>query len=234
MNVAELTSGPLDYWLAFLAGLLASGHCIGMCGALASAAFIRLGEQARRPLPYLLYQLARVAVYVVVGIVAATAGRAVVSVGRVGAAQGALQIVVGLVVVVVGLHIAGITLWRPRNKGIATPLLGRWMAAAAGKGPVAGALLGGLVNGLLPCPLTFALAIKATTAPGPLEGGILLLAFGLGTVPSMLFVTVAFGLLGTGSRMLLLRGAALTVVVLGMATAYQGLTYFNIMRGLVY
>jgi hypothetical protein len=234
MSVAEATAGPFSYGLAFLTGLLASGHCIGMCGALASAAFIRLGGQARRPLPYVLYQLARVGVYIVVGIVAATVGRAVVSMGGIGAAQGVLQVVVGLFVVVIGLHIAGITLWRARGDGFTLPFLGRWMAAASRKGPVAGALLGGVVNGFLPCPLTFALAVKATTAPGPLQGGLLMLAFGIGTVPSMLFVTVAFGLLGAGRRALLLRAAALTVVVLGLATIYQGLTYFNIMRGLVY
>jgi sulfite exporter TauE/SafE len=234
MSLTELTAGPIDYGLALLAGLLASGHCIGMCGALASAAFIRLGGQARRPLPYLLYQLARVGVYSLIGVVAATAGRVVVSVGGVGAVQGVLQVAVGLVVVVIGLNIAGLIPWQTPAEGLTAPLLGRWMAATTKKGPMVGAFLGGVVNGLLPCPLTFALAIKAATAPGPLEGGLLMAAFGLGTVPSMLFVTLAFGLLGARSRALLLRGAALTVVVLGLATAYQGLTYFNIMWGLAF
>lgn len=234
MTVTEMLSGPFSYWLAFLAGLLASGHCIGMCGALASGAFIRLGGEARRPLPYLLYQLARVGIYVVVGIVAATLGKAVVSMGGVGLVQGGLQVAVGIFVVIIGLDFAGLTPWRWKGVGLTAPMLGRWLKSAAHRGPLAGAVIGGLVNGLVPCPLTFALAIKATTAPGPIEGGLLMLAFGLGTVPSMLFVTVAFGLLGANSRAMLVRAAAVTVVVLGLATVYQGLTYFDVMRGLVY
>jgi sulfite exporter TauE/SafE len=234
MNPPELAAGPLNYWLAFTMGLLASGHCIGMCGALASSVFIRLGEQARRPLPYLAYQLARVGMYTLVGFTAASLGHVLVSMGIIGAAQGLLQLVVGLFVVVIGLDIAGLSPWRVRGFGLSFAFLGRWLQAAGRKGPVVGALLGGMLNGLVPCPLTFAVAIKATTAPSPLEGGLLMLAFGLGTVPSMLFVSVAFGLLGQRARGLLLRGAAAVVVVMGLGTFIQGLTYFNIMRGLVY
>ncbi len=234
MTTTELGAGPFSYWLAFLAGLLASGHCIGMCGALASGIFIRLGAEARRPLPYLSYQLARIGVYTLVGVLAATLGKVLVSMGGFGVAQAVLQMVIGLLVVLIGLDIVGLSPWRLPGLGLSVPQLGRFLGAAAHKGPVTGALLGGMANGLIPCPLTFAVAVKATTAPSPLEGGLLMLAFGLGTVPSMLFVSVAFGLLGTRSRSLLLRGAAVLVVVMGLATLYQGLTYFNIMRGLVY
>lgn len=234
MTPPGLAAGPLDYWLAFTMGLLASGHCIGMCGALASSVFLRLGTQARRPLPYLTYQLARVGMYTLVGITAAALGRVWVSMGIIGVAQGLLQLVVGAFVVVIGLDIAGLSPWRVRGLGLSFTFLGRWLQTAGGQRPVAGALLGGLLNGLVPCPLTFAVAIKATTAPSPWEGGLLMLAFGLGTVPSMLFVSVAFGLLGNRARGLLLRGAAVVVVAMGLGTFVQGLTYFNIMRGLVY
>ena len=230
----DLINGPFSYGLAFMAGLLGSGHCIGMCGALASGVFIRLGEQARKPLPYLAYQFARVGMYTLVGVAAAAVGRVLVSMGAVGAAQGVLQVVIGIFVVTIGLDMAGLSPWRVPGPGLPVSALGKWLSSAARKGPLVGALLGGAINGLVPCPLTFAVAVKATTASGPLEGGLLMLAFGLGTVPSMLFVSVAFGMLGSRTRGLLLRGAALLVVVMGLGTVYQGLTYFNVMRGLVY
>lgn len=39
------TIGGLSYWLAFMTGLLGSGHCLGMCGGLVSAFFMRLGAK---------------------------------------------------------------------------------------------------------------------------------------------------------------------------------------------
>nr|VFJ93620.1 MAG: hypothetical protein BECKH772B_GA0070898_1004715 [Candidatus Kentron sp. H]VFJ94062.1 MAG: hypothetical protein BECKH772A_GA0070896_1006515 [Candidatus Kentron sp. H]VFK01258.1 MAG: hypothetical protein BECKH772C_GA0070978_1006114 [Candidatus Kentron sp. H] len=234
MDAQELTTGPFGYGLAFMMGLLGSAHCIGMCGALVSGSFIRLGQGARRALPYLTYQLARIGVYTLVGIAAAGTGRALVSMGIIGAAQGVLQLVLGLVVVMIGLEIGGLTPWRLRTPGLSVATMGRWLRNITHKGPMAGALFGGVMNGLIPCPLSFAMAVKATTASSPLEGGLLMFIFGLGTVPAMLFVSVAFGLLGGHTRVVLLRSAALFVVVMGLGTAWQGLTYFRVMRGLIY
>lgn len=42
-----------SYALAFMTGLLGSGHCLGMCGGLVSAFFMKLN--ARGPWPYLTY-----------------------------------------------------------------------------------------------------------------------------------------------------------------------------------
>lgn len=32
-----------SYWLAFMTGLLGAGHCLGMCGGLVSAFFMKVG-----------------------------------------------------------------------------------------------------------------------------------------------------------------------------------------------
>jgi hypothetical protein len=69
-------------------------------------------------------------------------------------------------------------------------------ATASQKGPVLGAAISGAINGLMPCSMTMAMAVKATTAPSPPEGMLLMLAFGAGTLPSMLFASVLFGKLG--------------------------------------
>ena len=86
-----------SYALAFMTGLLGSGHCLGMCGGLVSAFFLKL--QARGPWPYLAYHAARVAVYAMVGLLAALLGAVLVSTGRIGLAQGVLQIVAGAIVI---------------------------------------------------------------------------------------------------------------------------------------
>jgi len=52
-------------------------------------------------------------------------------------------------------------------------LLRRGYAESRTKGPLLGATIAGLLNGLMPCPLTFAMAVKATSATTIMEGGLL-------------------------------------------------------------
>jgi sulfite exporter TauE/SafE len=224
-------TAEFSYWAAFMVGVLGSGHCLGMCGGLVSAFFMKL--QARGPWPYLTYHLARIAVYAVVGLIAALLGAALVSTGRLGLAQGVLQIVAGLVVIVLGFDLLGISPIRNAYGFAPLAWLRRQFMTATQKGPIVGALIGGAINGLMPCSLTMAMAVKATTAPSPPEGMLLMLAFGAGTLPSMLSASVLFGKLGPRLRGWLLKGAALFVIALGVSTLWQGLRYFLVMWKLV-
>ena len=220
-----------SYWLAFMTGLLGSGHCLGMCGGLVSGFFMKLG--AKGVWPYLAYHGARVSLYAVVGIIAAAIGAVLVSTGQIGLWQGALQIVAGIVVILLGLDLLGVSPVRNRLGFAPIAWLRKQFTLAVQKGPVVGALIGGAINGLMPCSMTMAMAVKATTAPSILEGGLLMLAFGAGTLPSMLSASFLFGKLGPRLRGWLLKGAALFVIALGVSTLWQGLRYYAVMRSLI-
>ena len=220
-----------SYWLAFMTGLLGSGHCLGMCGGLVSGFFMKLG--AKGVWPYLAYHGARVSLYAVVGIIAAAIGAVLVSTGQIGLWQGALQIVAGIVVILLGLDLLGVSPVRNRLGFAPIAWLRKQFTLAVQKGPVVGALIGGAINGLMPCSMTMAMAVKATTAPSVLEGGLLMLAFGAGTLPSMLSASFLFGKLGPRLRGWLLKGAALFVIALGVSTLWQGLRYYAVMRSLI-
>jgi sulfite exporter TauE/SafE len=224
------------YFAAFMTGILGSGHCLGMCGALVCGYFIRAKQfagGAAGALPYLAYHGARISVYGTIGLIAAALGAALVSTGKIGLAQGVLQIVAGLVVILLGVELLGL-LPVSLTVGFAPA---RWLrqqfAGAAQKGMVRGAAIAGFVNGLMPCSMTMAMAVKATTAPSVPEGGLLLLAFGAGTLPSMLLASILFGKLGPRMRGMLQKGAALFVIALGVATLWQGIAYFSVMQKLV-
>ena len=211
-------TNEISYGLAFMTGILGTGHCLGMCGGLVSGFFMRQG--AKSITPYLAYHAARVSVYVLIGLIAASLGAVLAQTGLFGKVQGILQILAGLVVILLGFDILGVL---PISKQFAT---------ATRQGPVAGSFIGGAVNGLMPCSMVMAMAVQATTAHGPLEGGLLLLAFGLGTLPSMFAAGYLFGKLGIKARGWLIRSAALFVIVLGLSTLWQGLTYYSVMRNL--
>jgi sulfite exporter TauE/SafE len=220
-----------SYALAFMTGLLGSGHCLGMCGGLVSAFFMKL--QARGPWPYLTYHAGRIGMYALVGLIAAMLGAVLVSTGRIGLAQGVLQIVAGVIVILLGLDLLGVSPIRNAYGFAPVAWLRRQFMTATQKGPVVGALIGGAINGMMPCSMTMAMAVQATTAPSPPEGMLLMLAFGAGTLPSMLSASWLFGRLGPRLRGWLLKGAALFVIALGVSTLWQGLRYFLVMVKLV-
>jgi sulfite exporter TauE/SafE len=220
-----------SYALAFMTGLLGAGHCLGMCGGLVSAFFMKL--QAKGPWPYLTYHAGRIAVYAVVGLIAAALGAVLVSTGRLGLAQGILQIIAGAIVILLGFDLLGLSPIRNAYGFAPLAWLRKQFMTATQKGPIVGALIGGAINGLMPCSMTMAMAVQATTAPSPPEGMLLMLAFGAGTLPAMLSASVLFGKLGPRLRGWLLKGAALFVIALGVSTFWQGLRYFLVMYKLV-
>lgn len=219
----------IDLGLAFMTGLLGSGHCVGMCGSLVSAYFVRLGDAGRSLLPALAYHGARIAVYVLAGCLAALLGVALISTGIIGKAQGILQIVAGLIVILLGFDLLG---WSPlRFAVLQVPVnLFRRVFQLAGQiGVVRGAGLAGALNGLMPCAMTMAMAVKATSAASVGQGGMLMLAFGAGTLPSMFFVSFVLGRLSPEIRGLLLNAAAIFVIALGGMTLYQGVRFLDVM-----
>jgi uncharacterized protein len=224
-HVASVTAG-FDYGLAFMAGVLGSGHCLGMCGALVSGYFMNAGK-AKSYTPYFFYQFARIFVYTLVGFAAAALGVVLVSSGVFGKIQSVLQITIGAVVIILAFGILGWIPFQGSFRLLPMKLLRKGYASSRTKGPILGASIAGLMNGLMPCPLTFAMAVKATSAPTILEGGALMLTFGAGTLPTMLFISFAFGRMSADVRGLMLKLAAFIMIAMGCNTIYMGLMSYN-------
>jgi len=216
---------------AFATGLLGSAHCVGMCGPLVSAFFMRPGLRA---LSYFVYHGARLAVYAVFGFAAALLGSALASSGQVGMAQALLQGVAGALMVLLGFELVG--LWQLRvGEGFA-PL--RWLSRGFGealrRGPIVGSAMAGALNGFMPCSMTMAVVANAAALSSPIGGMLLLLAFGAGTLPSMLSASWLLGRLGARARGWLLKAAGLIIVGMGLVSFWHGLRYFLVLYRLLY
>jgi len=225
-GMAEIASATgFDYTLAFVAGFLGSGHCLGMCGALVSGYFMNSGK-TKSYLPYFAYQFSRIGVYTLVGVSAAALGVVLAASGMFGKLQSILQMLIGGVVIVLALGILGWIPWQGSVRLIPMQTLRKGFASARQKGPALGAMIAGTLNGLMPCPLTFAMMVKATTATSLLEGGALMLAFGAGTLPMMLFISVAFGKMSAKLRGYMLKAAALIMIAMGANTIHKGMSFY--------
>lgn len=223
-------SGEFSYALAFITGLLGAGHCLGMCGGLAGG-FAVHQIHWRRPLPLLGYHGSRIAVYVLLGAIGAALGRTLVQTGALGKFQGQLIILAGLVIIALGLGVAGLLpKLAPRrcNDNAFTQTVRpvtRWRQRSA-------PLLAGIVNGLVPCSLVFSVAIRATATADPLQAGLLMLFFGLGTLPAMGAVTALSGYIGCRAHGIAQRLAGIAVIALGAWTVYEGVIFYQVMSGL--
>ncbi|MCL2626939.1 MAG: sulfite exporter TauE/SafE family protein [Cystobacterineae bacterium] len=221
----------LVYGAAFLTGLLGSAHCLGMCGSLVSAFFMRPGLKGWGPA--WAYHGARLAIYAVLGLAAAALGSTLASSGQVGMAQAVLKMVAGALIILLGLELLG--LWQLRIGAHFAPF--RWMGQGFGKalrrGPLLGAAMAGALNGCMPCSMTMAMAAKASALP-PLSGMLVLLAFGAGTLPSMLSASWLLSRLGGRARGWLLKAAGLLVLAMGAYDLWKGIGEFRVLYKLLY
>jgi sulfite exporter TauE/SafE len=217
-----------SFALAFATGLFGSFHCLGMCGGI-NAGFT-MGFGPNRGFALLAYHATRILVYVLFGMAGALLGRVVVQTGIIGKTQGLLMILAGIIVVLLGLNLMG--LFRISRAAQTQPLPVVFSVGSTPKSPPINPIVAGLLNGLVPCGLVYSVAVKATSTADPLHAGLLMLAFGAGTLPSMLSISLLGSQIGNRMRGGLARLAGVTVILLGLWTIYEGATFFDIMRGL--
>jgi sulfite exporter TauE/SafE len=214
----------IDVWpqvtAAFVTGVLGSAHCVGMCGGISglfavNAAAASLRTQLPRAIAY---NLGRVLTYAILGIVVALLGKTIV--GSIPKLAAPVRLASGLLIILIGLQVAfnwriltplenaGAKLWR-KIAPTAKSLLPVETAAQA---------LGlGLAWGFLPCGLVYSVLLLAASTTDPASGSLVMLAFGLGTMPAMM----ATGLSALKLSQFMSRrrlGAGLLIVLIGLAT----------------
>jgi sulfite exporter TauE/SafE len=185
-----------EIWVtAFLAGLLGSGHCFGMCGGIAGSLGALSGTGNRSiALPALQFNLGRLLGYALLG---ALAGGVLGAAGEIMALQPLgkwLRALTTLMVALIGLRFlldwrgldvvekGGAGLWR-RIMPLAVRISQRhdWI----------GRLGLGLCWGFLPCGLVYTVLMTAASTGSATGGASAMFAFGVGTLPAMLGLTLA-------------------------------------------
>ena len=163
---------------AFIAGLVTSLHCVGMCGPLACALMPAARNDADPQVVATTYHLTRLAGYTLLGAVAGGVGQIPLTLLN----RGGLTYLPWLLVVFF-IAIA----FRLDQRLPRLPFLGRAYAALLTRlrqgSRIRAAAALGVATPLLPCgPLYFLLSLALFSGTA-LRGAETLLAFGLGTVP---------------------------------------------------
>lgn len=185
---------PVTLTSAFLLGLFSTVHCIGMCGGIIGALSLSLPLDIRTNKTRLLffvgtYNLGRIASYTFAGLIAGAIGTGVLT--SAGFNQGHIYLqYIGIgMMITIGLYLGG---WFPQLaivERLGVPVWKKLEPLGRKLLPVSSlprALAYGLVWGWLPCGLVYFVLIWALTAGDAVRGALIMLAFGAGTLPTLI------------------------------------------------
>jgi sulfite exporter TauE/SafE len=200
---------------AFLIGLLGGVHCVGMCGGIVGALAVQAPGRRRAWGMHLTYSAGRIASYAFAGAIMGAIGGVGLFFDRILPVQLLLYVFANLILISLGLYLAGLG-----NLLLRLEILGAWLwrriqpysakvlpADTAGK-----AFTLGVLWGWLPCGLVYSMLATALLSGGAASGSMVMLAFGLGTLPNLLLAGMAFKQLRDFTSDRRVRIAAGTVV----------------------
>lgn len=214
MNVEPLAA-------AFIVGLLGGTHCVGMCGGIVGALTAGVAEPARRSrlrmfVTQLSYNLGRISSYTLAGVIAGTLGRQAGLLELTGGFPLG-RVIAGVIMILMGVYLAGwwhALRWMER----AGSYLWKWIEPLGRKViPVRQpwqALWLGMVWGWLPCGLVYTALALALASGSGVNGGAIMLAFGAGTLPTLLTLGVTFDVAGRWVQDVRVRRVAGVLVIL--------------------
>lgn len=208
----------------FVASLVGSPHCAGMCGGI--AAFCGgVGEcSAKRSLvASATYHLARLASYAAVGALAGGFGTLLNAGGTLVGVQRVAAVLAGVAVAMVGIGL----LAKAAGYDTGRAPLPQWMKralavvhrAAAAMPPARRSLVIGLATPLLPCGWLWAFAAVAAGTGSVAHGALAMAAFWAGTVPVLAVVGAGIAGVGAERRRLLGALAGVAMIAVGVYTA---------------
>lgn len=230
----NMDPGTLSLGAALVAGFAASGHCLGMCGGIVGALAMRRPQAGfGTRLGYALaYNLSRITSYAVAGALAGLLGRTLLAAVDVKPLSIAFRVVAGAIMIAAAVQVvsgrrllgpleaAGSGLWRR---------LAPWAGRQGRSGGLGGAIGLGLAWGWLPCGMTYSMLLLAATTASVATGAAVMLAFGLGTLPSMVTAGVAFERIARGlaTRATLRNVAGALLLAFGLWTAGNALWHLR-------
>lgn len=185
---------PITLTSAFLLGFFSTLHCVGMCGGIIGALSLSLPIEIRNNKLKLFtfvfaYNAGRIISYGVAGLIAGAVGTSVLQSAGFDQGHAILRGIGVFMMVAIGLYLTG---WLPQLASvekIGIPIWKRLEPIGRKLVPVSSiprALAYGLIWGWLPCGLVYFVLIWALTAGDAIQGSLTMLAFGAGTLPTLI------------------------------------------------
>ena len=214
--------------IAFLGSF---GHCVGMCGGIViaySSTKVKQGwSRSKQSTSHILYSFGRITTYMILGLIfGAIGGVATFS----NTANGILWIVAGSAMILTGLSLLGKIKFLTiiEHSISSSKIYQENFKSLLRSQTLLSFFLLGMLNGLLPCGFVYFFAITAASTGDALSGALVMLIFGLSTIPALFSLGFFVGLFNQGNfRNIMIKLAAISVLIYGGFTVYNGYTYIQ-------
>ncbi|WOH38481.1 sulfite exporter TauE/SafE family protein [Thalassotalea fonticola] len=183
----------LDFLSAFLIGIAGAGHCVAMCGGITTMLTASIADKTKASISLIFaYNFGRIFSYSVAGAIAGFTGS--LAAKSLGFPILWLKVIAALFVIFLGLYIAKWSFVLAKVENIGKFLWRYLQPLSKNFIPVKNvkqSLLLGMVWGWLPCGLVYSTLTWSIASATWQNGALIMLAFGLGTLPALL--TLASG-----------------------------------------
>ena len=206
---------------AFIFGLISSFHCIGMCGPIAMMLPVDRSNEVKKITQIITYHIGKLTAYGTLGLIFGLLGRSFYLAGM----QQQLSIIVGILMILVAVIPERIFAKYNFSKPIYRVItkvkssLGQQFKNKSYKS----LFTIGLLNGFLPCGMVYVALFGAIAMQNVSLGIGYMLLFGLGTIPMMVAVVYASGLISFSFRGTIQKAIPLVAVIIGMLFIIRGL-----------
>lgn len=181
-----------DWFAAFLIGIAGSVHCVAMCGGVTAGLSLAIPKHAS-PLPFIVsYNLGRILSYGIAG--ALTGYLSQILRQQLHLSIAWLSLLSGVFLILLAAYIGnwwnGLSILEQKGQKLwryISPLSKRFLPF---RSPIA-ALPYGMIWGWLPCGLVYSSLTWSLASETPVQGALIMLFFGLGTLPSMLLAALS-------------------------------------------
>jgi sulfite exporter TauE/SafE len=210
----------LDFFSAFIIGLLGSGHCIAMCGGITTMLTSALPnnkyennqqipvndqqaiqndyqyeskKQASKFTLVFCYNLGRIASYSFIGAIVGFTGS--IAAKNIGLPLAGLRLFSAVFIILLGLYLGKWLMWLNKIEALGKKLWQHVSPLASRVIPVNTPLkaLGlGAIWGWLPCGLVYSTLTWALASSSIINGASIMFFFGLGTLPALLTLSIGF------------------------------------------
>ncbi|RXJ60165.1 sulfite exporter TauE/SafE family protein [Candidatus Marinarcus aquaticus] len=206
------------------------GHCVGMCGGIViaySSTKVQTGwSKGKQMLSHVLYSFGRVVTYTLLGALFGFVG-SVVTFNK--TTNGLLLLITGILMILVGLSLLGKLKFLTAIEHSVSKQA--WYQRSFKRLIASNTLLSffllGMLNGLLPCGFVYFFAITAASTGSILYGALVMLVFGLSTIPALFSLGFFVGLFKQSDfRNLMVKFASILVLGYGVYIIYLSLKYF--------
>jgi sulfite exporter TauE/SafE len=210
------------------------GHCIGMCGPIVISMSLNL-KTKNRFWPQVLYHIGRVTTYSLLGGIMGVTGSFAMVTSRIAFIQKGVLIFAGVFIVFMGIMMSPWLTKRScfkKGTGMQT-FFSKAFGFLSGLKSTPAYFPLGLLLGLLPCGPVYTVLIASARAgmdvpdihTGFMNGMVLMLAFGIGTIPALFMVGKLAGVGWFKQRQIIYQAGSVIMMGVGIYFVIKGIRY---------